>query len=125
MPPSPLGKPWVVEIEDPASVQPGLLHISEPLAVPTTPAGGRRRCSSALRSWVSGSREPRHRRESSTLRWSQLVTRRPRRLADTRDRATVVVGLTCTVIGVWLGLLAPASSPVSAHPAAGVQHRLP
>ena len=125
MPTSPLGTPWVVEIEDPASVQPELLHIPTPPFIPTTPAGGRRRCSTGLRSWVAGTREPRHRSDASAVYWPQLVPRLPRRSADARDRAVMAVGLTCTVVGVWLGMLAPASSPVSAPPAAGVQHRVP
>jgi hypothetical protein len=122
MPPSPNGTPWVVEIEDPASIHLELLHIPPPSTVPTTPAGGRRRCSAGLRSWVVGSREPRHRSDSPAVSPSAFRLSRPSPRAV--DRAVAAVALACTVIGVWLGSLAPATSPVSAPRAAGVQHRV-
>lgn len=125
MPPSPASTPWAVEINDPGSVHPRLLPTPLLDCTPTTPAGGRRRCPAGLRIRVGGSREPRHRRDGVALSWSQLALHVPRPAVRTQDRAVVAVTLVCTLIGVWLGSLAPASSPVSAPTAAGAQHRSP
>jgi hypothetical protein len=125
MPPSPTDTPWVVDIEDPSSVRPQLLHTPLPDSTPSTPTGGRRGCPARLRSRVAGSREPRHRRDGVAVSWSQLAVHAPRPAIRTQDRAVMAVTLICTLIGVWLGSLAPASSPVSAPTAAGAQHRSP
>lgn len=125
MPPSPTDAPWVLEIEDPASVRLQALHTPLPDSTPTTPTGGRRGCSVGLRSRVAGSREPRHRRDGVAVSWSQLALHAPRPTVRSQDRAVMAVTLICTLIGLWLGSLAPTSSPVSAPTAAGTQHRSP
>jgi hypothetical protein len=142
MPPSPTTAPWVLEIEDPASVRPELLRpLASPnsgegcavLAVPLTPAGGRRACSLSLRVRAERARErtrlpardtvePRHRGRPVDVDWALLARRALRPQAQPWDRVTIVVVSTCTVIGVWLGALAPPSSPVSAPSAAGALH---
>jgi hypothetical protein len=146
MPPSPPTAPWVLEIEDPASVRPELLrplgsrspgqgHAA--LAVPLTPAGGRRACSLTFRVRADRAREwarlptrdsvesPRHRGRPADVNWALLARRTLRPEARPWDRVTIAVVSTCTVIGVWLGALAPPSSPVSAPSAAGALHSVP
>lgn len=146
MPPPSLntGYPLVLEIDDLEAVCPDLLdqwvHPSRVLptglqGAPVTPPGGRRACAERVRSRAFlGHAFPRRaqgrrygaglhrgdRAAASMTRRRRTQRRSPGRQAF--DRLTTAVVCLCTLVGVWLGVDAPASSPVAASALTSVSH---